>query len=357
MSDLRTHPISRKVHHRDVLQNFWYFTCASSHLKAGKMKPVTLADQSVLLGRTSLGEVFALRNLCPHRSTPLHHGSFDGKEVQCLYHGWKFGADGRCTHIPSLCGGQEHFGGNVRCWSYPCREAQGGIWVFIGNLPEEKLPPLPLVEGIGEVQPQIYCSVSYPLNAEHSAYTFFDPSHVAFVHSSPFIRRRSHTIRTKEKHFAPTGLGWTMKRHPAPKNNLLYRLFGKNVTTEITYLLPGVRIEHIQGEKYYAVGIATIAPVSDGETIIHQAFYWNFPYLGPVKGLLRYLIRHFLTEDRTYAFLQLEGLKQNQPFMLMGDADEQIRWFQQLRRAWLEGESLPDGFVNPLKEATLHFRS
>jgi hypothetical protein len=68
-----------------------------------------------------------------------------------------------------------------------------------------------------------------------------------------------------------------MKRHPAPTNNLLYRLFGNNVTTEITYLLPGVRIEHIQGEKYYAVGIATIAPVSDGETIIHQAFYWNFP--------------------------------------------------------------------------------
>jgi len=28
-----------------------------------------------------------------------------------------------------------------------------------------------------------------------------------------------------------------------------------------------------------------------------------------------------------------------------------------LRRAWLEGESLPDGFVNPLREETLHFRS
>jgi hypothetical protein len=57
MSDLGANPIPRKVHHRDVLWNFWYFTCASSNLKAGKMQPVTLADQSVLLDRTSEAEV------------------------------------------------------------------------------------------------------------------------------------------------------------------------------------------------------------------------------------------------------------------------------------------------------------
>lgn len=358
MSDQRSSPIlPRRVHHIDFLQNFWYFTYASANLKAGKMQPVTLADQSILLGRTNDGKVFALRNLCPHRSTPLHHGKFDGTHLQCHYHGWKFGADGRCTHMPALCGEQARLGDNVKCRTYPCREAQGGIWVFIGDLPEENLPPIPVVEGIGEMQPQIYCSVSYPLNAEHAAYTFFDPSHVAFVHSSPFVRRRSHSMRVKEKHFVPTGLGWSMQRHAAPRNNMLYRLFGRNVTTEITYLLPGVRIEHIQGEKYYAIGIATIAPVNDGETIIHQAFYWNFPYLGPVKGLLRFLIRHFLTEDRAYAFLQREGMQQNQPFMLMGDSDKQIQWFQRLRRAWLGGNSLPESFVNPLKAETLHFRS
>lgn len=347
----------RRVHHIDPLQNFWYFTWASAELKRGKMQPVTLLGHNILLGRTSEGKVFAMRNLCPHRSTPLHHGQFNGKDVQCHYHGWKFGADGACTHIPALCGEQENFGAKLRNKTYPCRDEQGGIWVFMGNLPADALPPIPVVPNIGEVQPQIYCKVNYPLNGEHAAYTFFDPAHVAFVHSSPFIHRKSHSIKNKTKDYAPTGLGWCMKRHPAPKDNMLYRLFGKNVTTEITYLLPGTRIEHIQGEKYYAIGIATVAPIDDGETVIHQAFYWNFPYLGPFKRILRYLILHFLTEDRKYAFLQQEGMAENRPFMLMGDADAQIQWYQRLRQAWLQADSNPAAFVNPLQEQTLRFRS
>jgi len=294
-------------HHIPPLRNFWYFAMLGSDLKPGKMRPVTLLSQSVLLGRTTEGAVFAMRNLCPHRSTPLHHGKFDGKDVQCHYHGWKFGTDGRCTLIPALCGGQEHFGERIRNRTYPCREAQGGVWVFIGDKPEEQLPELPVVAEIGDAKPQVYCSVVYPLNGEHTAYSFFDPAHVAFVHSSPFIHRKSHTIRIKEKHFEPHGLGWRMRRHPVPPDNSFYKLFGKNATTGITYLLPGTRIEHVQGDKHWAISVATIAPITDDETVVHQAFYWTFPYLGLFKGLIRYLIRHFLTEDRKYALLQREG--------------------------------------------------
>jgi len=350
-------PGARKPHSLRPLQNFWYFALPSAALARGKMKAIKLCSHSVLLGRTNDGKVFAMRDLCPHRSTPLHQGQFDGEEIQCHYHGWKFAPDGRCTLIPALCAPQEHFGDRIRNATFPCREAQGAIWVFIGDRDREHLPELPLVPDIGDAQPQAYCAIPYPLNCDHTAFTFFDPAHVAFVHSSPFIRRRSHTIRDKVKEMKPVGLGWEVKRHPVPPDNLFYKLFGKNATTGIQYLLPGTRIERVEGEKYWAVSVATIASTTDEETVVHQAFYWNFPYLSPIKGLIRYLINHFLHEDRIYAIKQREGLAAQVPFMLIGDADAQIRWFQELRQAWLYAEAEGIPFKNPLTAQTLRFRS
>ena len=35
------------------------------------------------------GEVFALRNKCPHKGGPLSEGIVHGKQVTCPLHGWK----------------------------------------------------------------------------------------------------------------------------------------------------------------------------------------------------------------------------------------------------------------------------
>ena len=55
----------------------------------------TLLGEPILIGRDAAGAPFALRDLCPHRGVPLSCGSFDGKEVECCYHGWRFATDGR----------------------------------------------------------------------------------------------------------------------------------------------------------------------------------------------------------------------------------------------------------------------
>ena len=104
------------------------------------------------------------------------------------------------------------------------------------------------------------------------------------------------------------------------------------------------------------VDLRSLRPL-DEETVVHQAFYWNFPYLTPIKGVIRYLINHFLHEDRVYAIKQREGLEAQVPFMLIGDADAQIRWFQSLRQAWLYAEAEGIPFENPITAQTLRFRS
>src|SRR5206468_3310014 len=45
-----------------------------------------LLEVPLVLGRTSEGKVFAMRDSCPHRGIPLSYGRLDGKVVACCYH-------------------------------------------------------------------------------------------------------------------------------------------------------------------------------------------------------------------------------------------------------------------------------
>ena len=86
----------------EMLCDVWYMAVPGRAIKRGKMLGKMLLGQSLVLGRDSNGEPFALRDICPHRGIPLSRGVFDGREIECCYHGWRFTCDGGCSHIPSL---------------------------------------------------------------------------------------------------------------------------------------------------------------------------------------------------------------------------------------------------------------
>src|SRR6188474_106088 len=88
------------------LREAWYYAAPSRKLRPGRMLARTMLGEPVLLVRERDGSVFALRDICPHRGMPLSEGRFDGREIECCYHGWRFTADGHCTAIPSLVDGQ-----------------------------------------------------------------------------------------------------------------------------------------------------------------------------------------------------------------------------------------------------------
>jgi len=76
------------------LWDFWYPALRSTQIRGEKLATATLLEVPLVLGRTSDGKSFAMRDSCPHRGIPLSHGEFDGKVVECSYHGWRFEA---CT--------------------------------------------------------------------------------------------------------------------------------------------------------------------------------------------------------------------------------------------------------------------
>jgi phenylpropionate dioxygenase-like ring-hydroxylating dioxygenase large terminal subunit len=89
---------------RGLLGDVWWFAALGAELKPGKLQRYELFGDAVLLGRTRAGEVYAMRDICPHRAAPLSAGRLVGErgaeEVECPYHGWRFRTDGACAAIP-----------------------------------------------------------------------------------------------------------------------------------------------------------------------------------------------------------------------------------------------------------------
>src|SRR5512140_595754 len=105
----------------------------SGDLKPGKLDRHERLGEPVHLGRSPRGEVFALRDICPHRAAPLSAGRFHQEAngattVECPYHGWRFGAEGACVAIPSLVGDQEMDVSRIRVRRYPVAESQGLVF-------------------------------------------------------------------------------------------------------------------------------------------------------------------------------------------------------------------------------------
>ena len=56
------------------LRDLWYMPALASSLRPGQMRREMLLGEPVVLGRLNSGELFALRDICPHRGVPLSAG-------------------------------------------------------------------------------------------------------------------------------------------------------------------------------------------------------------------------------------------------------------------------------------------
>src|SRR5262249_48612274 len=145
------------------LTDIWYFAALGSDLKPGRMARYELLGEPVLLGRSKAGQLFALRDICPHRAAPLSAGRFHreagGREtVECPYRGWRFGAGGGCAAIPSLVADQAMDVGKIRVRRYPVAESQGLVFVWLGSDAHgdaEPSEPPPTFEGVVGGRPKL----------------------------------------------------------------------------------------------------------------------------------------------------------------------------------------------------------
>ena len=118
----------------------WFPVERSEHIAAGTVVPSMLDGQEIALWRAGDGRLHAWENRCPHRSVRLTLGFVADDQLVCRYHGWRYGADGRCTHVPSTPTLAPPPAACVR--AYACREASGVVWVSLAQLPAGYPPVL-----------------------------------------------------------------------------------------------------------------------------------------------------------------------------------------------------------------------
>jgi phenylpropionate dioxygenase-like ring-hydroxylating dioxygenase large terminal subunit len=341
------------------LRNLWYFGLPSSGLKAGKTLTKLLLGEPVLFGRGADGKVFALRDVCPHRAMPLSFGKFDGKEIECCYHGWRFNGQGACTHIPALVGGEGIDAEKIHVRRYQVAETQGGIWIFMDD-PKNALatkPAAPVLSDVGADQrPAITEVMNFPCYVDHAVVGLMDPAHGPFVHTSWWWRSRK-SIHEKAKKFGPSHLGFTMLRHKPSSNSFAYKILGGAPETEISFQLPGIRIEQISAGKHRVCGLTCVTPLSADETEISHLIFTNTSWLKALAPVLKPFVRRFLGQDRDVVVMQQKGLEHEQNLLLIRDADTPARWYQQLKNEFVRSASEGRAFVNPVKETVLRWRS
>ncbi len=343
----------------ELLYDYWYVAAHAPALARGAMLPVTLLGQQVLLVRGKDGAVSALKDFCPHRGIPLRYGSFDGCEVECCYHGWRFDMQGSCTAIPSLVEEKTDIG-KIKTGRFECVEQDGLIWVYVTDPLKPKAPetpppamPAPILGGFKLVD-----SLHFPCMIDHAVIGLMDPAHGPFVHRSWWWRSK-RSIHPKSKHFAPTPRGFKMVAHRPSSNSRAYKILGGDRTTEIAFQLPALRTEHITIGKHHVVLLTALTPTDATNTVLHQFMYTTIPLLNFLRPLLiRFFGKPFLQQDLRVVKMQQEGLTPNHPaLLLMGDADAQALWYYRLKKEAQAAATEGRPFANPLRKKTLKWRS
>jgi phenylpropionate dioxygenase-like ring-hydroxylating dioxygenase large terminal subunit len=334
------------------LWDFWYPAVRSAEIAGQKLVTAMLLEVPLVLGRTSEGKAFAMRDSCPHRGIPLSYGRLDGKLLECCYHGWRFDAcSGQCVEIPSLTSQDKLKVERIFAGHFPCEERDGYVWVYMngqGTQLPETVPAAPALAVFSDKYKIIHLSCELPSHVDQGIIGLMDPAHGPFVHQSWFWRKRA-SIHEKAKQFEPIPNGFRMSPHQPSANSAPYRLLakmtGETVTTTIDFVLPNLRTEIDRSGKLWFSSRATVTPVRRDLCRIDFVAAWNLPI--PV-AIFRPFAKKFLRQDQLTMIQQAEGLKYNPRLMLIDDADRQAKWYFALKANLLESRRTGAAMVHPM---------
>ncbi len=129
----------------ELLRRYWIPAFLSEELPGPDCPPVQikLMGEDLVAFRDTNGRIGLLDEHCAHRGTSLFYGRNEECGLRCIYHGWKYDVDGNVLDTPAEPAGS-HFKEKVHQTAYPCREAAGVVFAYMG--PQNKMPLFPEYE-------------------------------------------------------------------------------------------------------------------------------------------------------------------------------------------------------------------
>src|SRR6476661_3717450 len=129
----------------NLLRRYWTPALLSVEVPEPDSPPVRvrLLGEDLVAFRDTTGDVGCFKESCPHRGASMFFGRNEEAGLRCVYHGWKFDTTGACVDMPSEPA-ESNFKNKVRITSYPARDVNHMVWVYMGHKTEP--PPFPQFE-------------------------------------------------------------------------------------------------------------------------------------------------------------------------------------------------------------------
>jgi phenylpropionate dioxygenase-like ring-hydroxylating dioxygenase large terminal subunit len=191
-----------------MLKNHWYGVLEADRLR-GKPIGIKRMGLNLVLWRDAGGTPRLLPAACPHRGASLAGGRVVEGEIECPWHGFRFGGDGRCRLMP--CEGTDATVPKaMHLDRFSTREAHGLIWMWWGEARAE-LPPIAFFESPGDLIDRggsTQTSYILPYHYSRMVETNLDLHHTPFVHGNVVpvgTRMRAFDARVEDDRIYSSG--------------------------------------------------------------------------------------------------------------------------------------------------------
>jgi phthalate 4,5-dioxygenase len=175
-----------------LFRRYWVPALLAEELPRPDCPPVRvrLMSERLIAFRDSAGRPGLMDEFCAHRGVSLWFGRNEENGLRCPYHGWKYDVTGQCVEVPSEPAASG-FCAKIKLKSYPCVEAGGVIWAYMGP-PAEK-PLVPAFEWVGLPASHVFISKRWQeCNYLQAMEGGIDSSHVSFLHRDEIDRDPLH---------------------------------------------------------------------------------------------------------------------------------------------------------------------
>lgn len=281
------------------VHDHWFPIALSERVSAMPSRVILFGEPRVV---TRIGgDVSVLEDRCAHRGVPLSRGRLAHGALECPYHGWRFGADGRCVHMAGAPAGKPL--SDVRVPALHVREHDGVVWV--NNRADGALPDRVLAMAPGARRFLWQSLWRAPI--VDVLENFLDPLHTHTIH--PGLVRRDDRRVSARAVLDVTGDGVRVDyTGNETQSGLLFKLFESRRTVERAWLssLAVAQLEYRYASGWAAFITLHCAPETATTTHVFATLHveGRFAPAWLVKRLVWPFLRCVATQDQRVLEMQ-----------------------------------------------------
>lgn len=255
----------------NLVFNAWY-VAGWSHEFDREPKQRMLLGVPLVLYRKQDGSLVAMHDRCVHRLAPLSAGRVEGDAIRCMYHGFRFGPDGQCDHIP----GQPQIPAKACVKTYPVAEKGSWAWVWMGE--PERADPALIADGKALDDPAWVLAtgeIDYAANYELINDNLLDLTHLAYVHVESFGADESWSRSRPRVTVLNNGVRnsrWIEGSPPIPPLGDAAGHEQVDIWTSYDFIIPGVFLLYTAICPTGTAALRGDQPPQEGDTILFDNF-------------------------------------------------------------------------------------